>query len=84
MKFISFNCKSCKKDNTVPLLDILSLTPMGSHGVSADSDFMRGFGGMMAGDILSGGLGALASGRMPNSVALDCEHCNTKNIISLP
>ncbi len=82
MKFISFNCVSCKKDNTVSISDILSLTPMGSHGVSADSDFMRGFGGMMPGNLLSG-LGALASGRMPNSVALDCEHCNTKNIISL-
>lgn len=83
MKFISFNCTSCKKDNTVPLLDILSLTPMGSHGVSADSDLMGGFGGMMARGNLLSGLAGLANGRMPNSVALDCEHCNTKNIITL-
>ena len=80
---ISFNCSSCDKDNIANLSDLINLTPMGSSGVSADINMGMGRGNMMATEFLSG-LGAFASGRIPNSVALYCKHCNSKNIISLP
>lgn len=79
MKIISFNCCSCNKENTANLSDLIDLTPMGKSGVSADSEFLRGLGGMVAGGLLSG----FSTGRIPNSIALYCKHCNAKNIISL-